>query len=390
MTSFHKTLLLSVFALFVTPVSATDLSKVNFSHLYQADGIKLDYQVAKKDSLYTLVTKFTYQRITELQTIDSLQLCSQEKFSSKKDFEISIVDRKLTIQPNGELRTYKFRVNPKHNFILIKVYLNNLPYIYEIPINGAVAIAYPDFITLPIHNINISDSLDVVNPSKSQIYGYEYHHDFKVALPPFVIKRSLDSTQKKMSIAQTHLIGTSFTVSESSNTLYLFQSDTNSMKGQRILTHKAGFPKSQTIEELIEPLIFISTKKEADIIASNQDKKKAFEDFWLKNIPDKASAARTIKNYYKRIALANTLFSSFKTGWKTDQGMILTIFGPPTRVSKKLNKEIWEYSTFKGDIKFTFAKQSNIFDHNYYLLERDERLTDVWFNEVKKWRNGDI
>jgi len=388
MACIHKIFFLFIFILSAASASAVDLSKVNFSHLYQPNGIKLAYQVAKNDSLYSLSMAFTYERITELQKIDSLEIRCQEKFKSNKDFAVRVVDKNLALESNQELHIYQFTVESKYNYLIVKVYLNNLPYIYEIPINGSLTIAYPDFLTNPIHHTKIGDS--IIFNSKSRIYGFEYHHDFKIALPPFVLKRSLDSTQKKLTIQNTHLINSSFVTSDSPNTLYLFQSDSNSIQGHRLITHKTNFPKTQTMEELIEPLIFISTRSEANIIANSENKKKAFENFWLNNSPDKTTATRTIKKYYNRVALSNMIFSTFKEGWKTDQGMILTIFGSPNKVSRKPNKEIWEYSTFKGDIKFTFAKQSNIFDQNYYLLERDEALTEVWFNEVKKWRNGDI
>ena len=120
------------------------------------------------------------------------------------------------------------------------------------------------------------------------------------------------------------------------------------------------------------------------------DQKKAFSDFWINLLKSKTLASKSIQLYYQRVKEANTYFSNHKIGWKTDQGMIYILFGPPEEVERKENEEIWSYGTFEGKIKFTFAKLPNLFVQHHYQLERKKSLSKHWFNAVQKWRRGNI
>jgi GWxTD domain-containing protein len=56
---------------------------------------------------------------------------------------------------------------------------------------------------------------------------------------------------------------------------------------------------------------------------------------------NESKARRTIRAYYRRVTQANMLFTSYKEGWKTDMGMVISSFGKPDQINKTKDKEVW-------------------------------------------------
>ena len=54
-------------------------------------------------------------------------------------------------------------------------------------------------------------------------------------------------------------------------------------------------------------------------------------------------ARELIRIYYTRILYSNYYFTSYKEGWRTERGMIYTIYGPPDKVYKTSDGESWGY-----------------------------------------------
>ena len=85
--------------------------------------------------------------------------------------------------------------------------------------------------------------------------------------------------------------------------------------------------------------------------------------------------------------LANEFFTTYKEGWKTDRGIIFTVFGMPTTVQKTATYEYWYYKrTSERDlVEFTFDKVDGL-----YLLRRSPSYTQPWSAEVFAWRSGRV
>ncbi len=54
------------------------------------------------------------------------------------------------------------------------------------------------------------------------------------------------------------------------------------------------------------------------------------------------------------------LFTSYKEGWKTDKGMIFIVLGPPDKVQRSKDREVWTYDQ-RGNaqnVNFTFNRRT--------------------------------
>ena len=69
-----------------------------------------------------------------------------------------------------------------------------------------------------------------------------------------------------------------------------------------------------------------------------------------------------MEEYYRRVNFTNANFSVFMEGWKTDQGMVYIILGPPSDIDRhpfELDSkpyEIWSYYQFNR--QFVFVDQT--------------------------------
>ena len=168
--------------------------------------------------------------------------------------------------------------------------------------------------------------------------------------------------------------------------LYLFQEDTTIARGFSYRVVKENFPKFTKIDELIPPLILVTTPEEFSELNNAKGDKARFDKTILNITGDKDRARLFMKNYFHNIELANIYFSSYKEGWKTDRGMLYLIFGLPDEVSKNTGNEIWTYKS--NNTKFTFVRSGSVYDPENYVLLRDKRFSDPWFSLVDLWRKG--
>ena len=103
-------------------------------------------------------------------------------------------------------------------------------------------------------------------------------------------------------------------------------------------------------------------------------------------------AKQIIKSYYKRVADANKLFSTYKEGWKTDRGVIYIVFGPPSIVYRSMQGESWTYgeeSNYRS-LTFNFTMINNPFTNNDFTLERTTVYKNPWYRAVDSWRQGKV
>jgi GWxTD domain-containing protein len=146
-------------------------------------------------------------------------------------------------------------------------------------------------------------------------------------------------------------------------------------------------------KELTEPIVYISTNKEIEEIEDAADNKDALDLFFLKITDGNQSLSKEIiKTYYRRVTASNELFTSYKEGWKTDKGMVYIVLGPPSKVQRFRDREVWLYSQSGNfsEIIFTFYRTNNQFTDNYYELVRYPDYKQYWYPYVEAWRNGKI
>ena len=153
-----------------------------------------------------------------------------------------------------------------------------------------------------------------------------------------------------------------------------------------------SFPYFTTVNDLAFPIQLISTAQEFNRLLTHHNRKLAIDNFWIDNCGSKERAKTVIKKFYHRIEEANLFFTGIKEGWKTDQGMVYVIYGPPSKVFKNENSETWIYGEEDNltSLNFVFRKIINPFTNNLYELNRSSVYKNSWYRMVDAWREGRI
>lgn len=222
------------------------------------------------------------------------------------------------------------------------------------------------------------------NGSEKPLHVFYYKQQFPAGSPPFA--------EKEMQVDRFMFADSSFSIASGSSLLlkseglYLIQQDTNSADGFAFRAEESSYPKFTKMTDLTEPMVFVSTKEEYDELLAAHNEKPKFDKVILDITKDRDRAKNFMRSYFKRVELANLYFTSYKEGWKTDRGMIYLIFGIPDEVSRNDNNEIWYYKGFQS--RFTFIKTGSVYDPNNYVLLRDKRFTERWYNTIDLWRKS--
>lgn len=394
---FNTTIFLFLWMVLSLGANAHDLTKENFNYLYNHAPVKIDYQIAKQDSLYKLILSFHLVKVLPMDSLEGFELSQQQKINSNQEELIKPIAIRVDSGFIKNVIELDFTAKEESNYLVVKFSFLERPYLFGIPINGALAFPLSNIIygcDAEVMFYNGYKKLDSVwfediddSSNKEQFYAYMYEEHFPAALPPMVVDGS--ASGETLRIKRKIAFKGGMMLNEA-NHLYFIQNDTASNKGVSILSHQEYYPRIKDVQELIDALKYICTGDEFEELNEAEDQKLAFNEFWLNHISDKQLASETIKKYFRSVKYANALFTDYKTGWKTDRGMIYIVFGPPEVVTQKEEVEIWEYKTFDGDLKFTFAKTRNLFVQYHYSLIRDKLLNKAWFTAVRKWRTGDL
>ncbi len=183
--------------------------------------------------------------------------------------------------------------------------------------------------------------------------------------------------------------GSTFTFKEEG--IYVLTQDTLMHKdGYSILVTDERYPRFTQPDKLKEPVVYMSTGKEIESLKTQENAKDAVDLHFLSlSAGNQDQARQTIRSYYRRVSEANKLFSTYKEGWKTDKGMVYIILGPPTRVQRNRQREVWLYQG-SSEIIFTFYRKPNSFTENHYELVRYPEYGAYWYPFVETWRTGNV
>ena len=190
-----------------------------------------------------------------------------------------------------------------------------------------------------------------------------------------------------MEVDSTFSISTIQPVAFSQTGLYLIQSDTNATQGFAFRVEE-DYPRLAKIESLADPLIYVCTKQEYDRIKQAKGDKRAFDRVILSITRDTERARNFMRSYFRRVEVANELFTSYKEGWKTDRGMIYIIFGLPDQVFRFTDREVWSYKNSMYKVTFDFVRSSTLFDPENYVLVREKKIQETWYEVIDLWRNA--
>lgn len=168
--------------------------------------------------------------------------------------------------------------------------------------------------------------------------------------------------------------------------LYLAQEDTLSSQGFAFLIKNEPYPRYNKIADLKGPLLFVTTREENDKIGAAGEDKTKFDQVILDITDDKDRARKFMRNFFKRVEIANQMFTSFKEGWKTDRGMIYVVFGPPDEVATNGQTEVWAYKYPRQQFRFT--KTGSVYGPDHYVLVRDSQYAEDWYTTIDLWRKS--
>ncbi|MCK4663770.1 MAG: GWxTD domain-containing protein [Bacteroidales bacterium] len=231
----------------------------------------------------------------------------------------------------------------------------------------------------------------IIHNDKSiqQLYVYYYNFKFPPAKPPFS-----SSSEKVVKLNPDSLWimekDNRFNLKLKNQGIYNIKINSSDTSYFTLYSFNKHYPRFKTPEQLVKPLIYLTSYKEYKNLLNYDDPKLAVDSFWLKTSGNVDRAKELIRVYYNRAQLANYYFTSYKEGWKTDRGMIYTIFGTPTTIFVNNESETWSYGrkSSSKSLEFVFYKTSSEFENNDYILLRSDFYDRLWFNAVDSWRNG--
>jgi len=232
-----------------------------------------------------------------------------------------------------------------------------------------------------------------------EVYVTKIKQDYAAAPAPMNL--SQPTSNKTLLVDSVFKAKTNEPIKISQKGLYIIRQDTNAFYGIGLRVEGKAYPKISQKEQLINPMAYISQKSEIQKIENGSDLKQSIDRFWLTLFKgDTEKAREAIKNYYQRIRIANLRYASFKEGWKTDMGMIYTVFGDPDEIISEKDSQRWIYrgndaKNTMGDkgknfskITFTFLRRPNQFFEDYYVLVRYIEYEPVWTSMVDAIRRG--
>lgn len=294
--------------------------------------------------------------------------------SAEYDLEVLISDLNKNVSKD-EFRSFK-----KNEEVIIENFLfrnsdGSVVYYKETP--------QSDELTGYCSNLR-SDSLEIRYYSSIQ----------SIALPPFLAKRNYPDFGNTDTILNIKVEEAEFKLRNiNRKTLFISFEDDIERKGFLISRYPNFYPQVKTVDLLVEPLRYICSRNEYTILNDkNKHRRKEFENFWLdKSDNDREDARSLIRTYYSRVEHANTYFSTYKEGWKTDRGMIYIVFGPPDEIKDEGGKEErWIYTSRSGSssMSFSFLREEGDFVENDYALVRNPIFRAQFNDAVTSWRSG--
>jgi GWxTD domain-containing protein len=228
-------------------------------------------------------------------------------------------------------------------------------------------------------------------PKSDKLFISYFKHDSELPQPTFAAE-SYEAEYNKPDSIYIIKYSTKSAIQFIHDGMYFIQFDTTTDYGVSLSKFDENFPRIKTPENLVEPLAYLTTSAEYNKLVASENKKLAVDNFWIHAGGSTDRGRELIRIYYNRVYFSNYYFTTTKAGWKTDRGMVFTVYGPPQNLKKTAESETWYYY-FKGGgeaISFTFLYSPNKFTINNYVLKRSESNTWHWREAVYSWNTGKI
>lgn len=231
-------------------------------------------------------------------------------------------------------------------------------------------------------------SLKSMTVTGRSIIMKQYEETFPAALPPMAVSANVMGPDPKP-VATFHFTQSNLVAFRHPG-IYQFFEDTGRAPLLTMLVGPNQFPRIARAPELVQPLIYMTTRAERSKFAASPVQKYALDQFWLDLAGNRDFARRVIKSYYENVEYANAWFSDYREGWKSDRGMVLIIFGKPGFVQRTGFSETWFYDEKAGipQIRFIFDRKQGSLGQAIWELRRTEEYSNYWYITVDQWRKG--
>lgn len=377
-------------------LSAQALQNINYSYLYAAESpFTFEMKPILKNDHWRIFFQL-HVRQPDVVSVDNYTI-EWDLRDDLKQKEGVPVFKDTTKQPpvaviHGMMSGFIDLDKGPNNFIVVatvkdavskQAWVYYTPLADTYPVNGYLAA--PDGTSPAVTYFNTGDSLALYG-QRADAHWTALHYAvmFPPAAPAFA-----DAGKPVSSIMQ---VDSTFTVPVGvplpylRTGLYLMQRDTSKATGVAFSVYN-DYPRYTRLESLVDPLIYICTKKEFDKLKEARGDKKPFDRTILSITKDRDRAKNFMRSYFQRVEQANEYFNSYKEGWKTDRGMIYIIFGPPDEVYKFIDREVWAYKNTSYKVTFDFVRSGTLFDPDNYVLLRDKKYRETWYRVIDLWRN---
>jgi len=174
--------------------------------------------------------------------------------------------------------------------------------------------------------------------------------------------------------------------------MYHVKVDKEQDEGLTLFNFGGSFPEVKTPRELMEPIFYLATLAEYRDLRTEPNMKLAVDDYWLRLGNSVEKSRELIRIYYNRVIYSNLYFTSNKEGWKTDQGMVFILFGPPKRIQLTGSGESWYYYAKRKSkvVEFKFQREQDAFSDQNMMWQRSTD-SQMYLNEaIRSWRNGKV
>lgn len=364
------------------------ITGLNFSHWYNPQN-EIDLQLQLIRSSNQLIVHYSLKSLVP--GVDRYSIVWEKRlsYSSREVVSVNEKDSVTFTASNQKKGELIFDLPSKPWLLLAKVVNNETQkawYYFKLmeaiyPVSGWVE---ENSTWTTDHFLTPRKSYTLHNVNNKATYVSFYHREFSAPYPPFSEKAS--PTDQFLFYDSTFRLSNGSTFVPKKKGLYLFQQDTAAADGFALRVMDENYPKLVKIDDLIWPLLFVTTPEEFKQLINAKGDKPKFDKVILDITRDKDRARNFMRSYFQRVELANRYFTSFKEGWKTDRGMIYTIFGVPDEISKNQGNEVWYYRGTNS--RFTFVKTGSIYDPDNYVLLRDKRFNEAWYSTIDLWRKS--
>ena len=367
------------------------LRDINYEYLYNPDAIvNMDLRAIRDGGSYTVLYNLEVKDTAGVSDQYSVEWEGRMLLSDKEGTPISLNELVMARHSNGFEGRGKIDVAGAPRYIAAKV------------VNSAARRAWYFYASLeenyPVNNFLLRNGSGVTKsfirtnePVKLGLGSDEwfvsyYNDEFPAAAPSF--------SEAQARVSRAMAVDSLFRVRAGEETifsmkgLYLIQKDTNALEGLAFRSED-DYPQYTKLASLPGPLIYITTKQEYDRLEAVQGNKRAFDRIILQITLDTDRARTLMRSYFRRVELANRFFTSYKEGWKTDRGMVYIIFGKPDEVFRFDDREVWRYDNERFEnISFNFSRSTSLFDPDNFVLIREKKYEDTWYEVIDLWRNA--